>query len=55
MTKVCESKKTIMIMKKYTNIKNHANFILKKNTIQKFYANDNKYTNTLRKCTDVLR
>ena len=35
-------------MKKYTNVKNYADFILKKNRIQKLYAN-------LRKCTDVLR
>ena len=41
-------------MKKYTNVKNYADFILKKNRIQKLYANGNKYTN-LRKCTDVLR
>ena len=34
MKKVCESKRH-MIMKKYTDIKKYANFILKKNMIQK--------------------
>lgn len=34
MKKVCESKRH-MIMTKYTDIKKYANFILKKNMIQK--------------------